>query len=86
MMSFFNPFQHTHTFFQRKFLISTPFEKSYFFMPSNQGRDGGWARVGAAHPSVFFRRGGRFMAAPTKEPRKIIKNRKKRKLMNFSLS
>ena len=35
MISFFNPFQHTHTFFQRNFLISTPFKKSYFFMPSN---------------------------------------------------
>ena len=30
--------------------------------------------------------GGRFIAAPTQEPRKKIKNRKKRKLMNFSLS
>jgi len=34
----------------------------------------------------FFRLGGRFMAAPTQKPRKKIKNRKKRKLMNFSLS
>ena len=48
--------------------------------------------MGAAHPRVleggrrppkrFFKLGGRFMAAPTQKPRKKIKNRKKRKLMN----
>ena len=80
MISFFKPFQHTHTFFQRKFLISTPFKKSYFFMPSNQGRDGGWARVGAAHPSfleggrrppkLFFRLGGRAHHVATEKNKK----------------
>jgi hypothetical protein len=78
MMSFFNPFQHTHTFFQRKFLISNPFEKSYFLMPSNQGRDGGWARVGAAHPSFFLC----LVGAPPQEPPKKIKNRNKNNYHN----
>jgi hypothetical protein len=39
---------------------------------------------GRRPPKRFFRLGGRFMAA-LKKPRKKIKNRKKRKLLNFSL-
>ncbi len=38
-----------------------------------QGRDGGWARVGGAHPSFFLG----WVGAPTMESPKKIKNRKR---------
>ncbi len=47
-------------------------------MGPDQGRGGGWARVGAAHPSFFLG----WVGAPTMEPPKKIKNRNKNNYHN----
>jgi len=56
------------------------------FLYLNAGKRWRVSEGGRRPPKSFLRLGGRFMAAPTQEPRKKIKNLKKRKLMNFSLS
>jgi len=54
-----------------------------WYIPYTSGKR--W-RVGGAHPSVFLGWVGGSWPRPPRSHGKKLKNRKKRKLMNFSLS